>query len=337
MRACIKAATAVCLIANVLALSNDHISEHAVLRSDDVLKRPYSAVLNSNGVSLSTPVLTFRKTTIEATSKAVLATKENGTVDIISWNAATDTACTKALSVLSRSSNPSGNSVCYNLPSLDIKTGIFEADLRLYRVSDPRDDFASIPPESVRVGLQYHGASVSPISEQELVSIGLARNQTRQQNRRDDTARRPRLVQTYLFVGQIDAAKLAQNMTLAALQQVLIPTLTLSAPTPRGPNIQTNVSLNEASFLTGVFSKSVILSDFAAARAAVSAQLSGLHNGTVAFVLPGVQLMIFPTGTIIVSVWLALGLAAFGFGTYERISYAEMHKRRVARARELQK
>lgn len=127
------------------------------------------------------------------------------------------------------------------------------------------------------------------------------------------------------------------HFSRAALEQVLMPTLTLSATTPRGANIQTNVSLNEATFLTGVFSKSVILSDFAAAQAAVSSQRNGLHNGTVAFVLPGVQLMVFPTGTIIVSVWLILGLMAFGVGTFERMSYAEIYKRRLARARQLQR
>lgn len=119
----------------------------------------------------------------------------------------------------------------------------------------------------------------------------------------------------------------------ATLEEVLIPTFTLSATTPRGANIKTNISLNEASFLTGVFSKSVVLSDFSAAQAAVSAQLDALHNGTHAFILPGVQLMIFPTGTIITSIWLVLGLAAYGLGTFERISYADMYKRRLADGR----
>ncbi|KAG5950540.1 hypothetical protein E4U53_004886 [Claviceps sorghi] len=333
MRACVKAATAVCLVVDVLASYQDHVSGHAVLRTDDVLNTPYSALFNTNDTSPSTPVQTLRSIAIDATANAAVSTTANETLDIAAWNAATDKACTDALSVLSRSSNPSGNCVCYNLPSLDIKTGVFEADLRLYRVSDPRDNFTSVSPESVRVGLQYNGASVSPLSEEELRSMGLVESQTLRQNRRQDTTGSPRLVQTYLFVGQIDAAKLAQNMTLAALEQVLIPTLTLSATTPRGANIQTTISLNEASFVTGVFSNSVILSDFAAAHAAVAAQLAGLHNGTVAFVLPGVQLMIFPTGAIIVSVWLALGLAVFGLGTWERVRYAAMYRRGIARTR----
>lgn len=91
--------------------------------------------------------------------------------------------------------------------------------------------------------------------------------------------------------------------------------------------------MNEASFLTGVFSKSVVMSDFSAAQAAVTKQLDLLHNGTIAFILPGTQIMIFPIGAIITSIWLALGLLAYGWGTYERMSYAEKYKRNLAGTR----
>lgn len=90
----------------------------------------------------------------------------------------------------------------------------------------------------------------------------------------------------------------------------------------------TNVSTNEAAFLQGVFSSEVVMSDFSAAQAAVDEQIEGLKNGTVAFVLPGVQLMIFPVGLIITSVWLLIGVAVYGFGTYERMMYADAYRRR---------
>lgn len=108
-----------------------------------------------------------------------------------------------------------------------------------------------------------------------------------------------------------------------------MPTFTLTAST--GGNVaKTNISLNEASFLTGVFSKSVVMSDYSAAQAAVTKQVDALNNGTIAFVLPGVQIMVFPIGAIITGVWLLLGLAAYGLGTYERVNYAEMYKRQQA-------
>ncbi|KAG6059837.1 hypothetical protein E4U17_005532 [Claviceps sp. LM77 group G4] len=330
MRLCIKAASAVVLAGYVVASLEQDISGRAILRTDDVLRTPYSVVLNTTGALPSTPILSNRKgTSAEITAKEAVSAKENSTLNIASWNAATGAACTKTLSLLPRSSNPSGNCVCYNIPTLDLQTGIFEAELRLYHVSDPRDEFVGVSPESVRVGLQYHGASISPITEKEVTVMGLVQNQTRMA-RRDETVSSPSLLETLFFVGRIDAARLAHDMTLAGLQEVLIPTFTLSATDPLGTPIQTNVSLNEAAFLTGVFSEAVILSDWDAAQAAVSARLDALHNGTAALVLPGVHLMLFPTGTVIVSVWLAMGLIFVGFGTLERMKYAKEYRKMVA-------
>ncbi len=115
----------------------------------------------------------------------------------------------------------------------------------------------------------------------------------------------------------------------ATLQSLVLPTLTLSATNTSGIRIATNVSLNEASFLNGVFSRELVQSDFSAAQAAVDDALAALHNGTAAFILPGVQLMVFPIGLIITSIWLAIGLAAYGLGTFERIQYADMYKQRM--------
>lgn len=55
-----------------------------------------------------------------------------------------------------------------------------------------------------------------------------------------------------------------------------------------------------------------------------------LANKEIAFVLPGVQIMIFPVGLIITSIWLIIGVAFYGYGTYERIGYAESFRRRQA-------
>lgn len=41
--------------------------------------------------------------------------------------------------------------------------------------------------------------------------------------------------------------------------------------------------------------------------------------------------MILPIGTIITSIWLVIGLAAYGWGTFERINYAEMYKQRTSK------
>lgn len=111
-----------------------------------------------------------------------------------------------------------------------------------------------------------------------------------------------------------------------------MPVLTLSASNSSGDNVSTTVSSNEAAFLTGVFSEFRPMSDFAMAEEAVANVTAQLAEQEVAFVLPGVQLMIFPIGLIITSIWLLVGVAAYGFGTYERIQYAESFKKRKAMA-----
>lgn len=116
-----------------------------------------------------------------------------------------------------------------------------------------------------------------------------------------------------------------------------MPVLTLTAETDDGNTVATNVSSNEAVFVTGVFSQEVVMSDFARASAAVDEVVAQMKNGTVAFVLPGVQLMIYPIGLIITGTWLVLGLLAYGIGTYDRIRFAESYRRRLARAMDTSK
>lgn len=88
----------------------------------------------------------------------------DGTINMQAWDQATNRACIDALRQLPQASNPSGTCVCYNLPALDNRTGTFQADLRLYRLGMGTGDFLGIPPVNIQVGLTYRGASVSPVS-----------------------------------------------------------------------------------------------------------------------------------------------------------------------------
>ncbi|KJK84516.1 hypothetical protein H634G_00037 [Metarhizium anisopliae BRIP 53293] len=307
------AMSAVYLVSTTLAAMS-FMGGNTILRADDVLERPFSDIVNA----AAAPVLGRRQgsgASAAAGDANAVKVNSDGKFNMTAWGIATNDACIKALTTLHRSSNPSGNCICYNLPTLDTVTGVFEADLRLFRVSEPRDAFANIPPEKIRVGVSYQGASVSPVSADELMGMGQVDNETKVVAPRDSPG--PSLVQSYV----------------AAFEAVLIPTFTLTATNSTGGTVQTNVSMNEASFLTGVFSKSVVMSDFSAAQAAVTKQLDLLHNGTIAFILPGTQIMIFPIGAIITSIWLGLGLLAYGWGTYERMNYAERYKRNLAGTR----
>ncbi|PFH55659.1 hypothetical protein XA68_17866 [Ophiocordyceps unilateralis] len=245
--------------------------------------------------------------------------------NVTDYDKNTNAACIDALRKLPRSTNPSGNCLCYNLPSLDTNSGNFEADLRVFRVSDPRDDFVGISPSDINVGVQYTGASVTLASPQQIQNM-LSRQSTigrRQENRG------PELVQSYMFVGQIDPNLLSNNLSLADLEIPLMPVFRLTAKDATGRTVSTNVSLNEASFVTGVFSDQVVQSDFGAAQAAVDNKRAAVRNSTAAFVLPGVQIMIFPVGLIITSVWVLIGVTAYGIGTYQRALYAKAWRRRT--------
>ncbi|KAM5354294.1 hypothetical protein ACJ41O_000944 [Fusarium nematophilum] len=311
--------TATALLA--LSASASSLSPDLVLRkAEDVLNRPYVAVVAT----------TFNErddnATLDSLPSGDVPLNGDGSLNLTAWNTETNTACKSILGGLHQSTNPSGACVCYNLPSLDLETGIFEADLRLFKVSDARGGFATVAPEDVMVGVSYNGASVMPVEPNQMNGTGM----TGQYASMDKRADGPQLLQTYMFVGKIDDEKMKENMTMADIEGIIMPILTLTARNSTGALIRTNVSINEAAFLTGVFSRDVVMSDFAMAQAAVDDQMAGLKNGTVAFVLPGVQLMVFPIGLIITSVWLVIFVAAVGFGTYERFNYAEMYKRRQA-------
>lgn len=122
----------------------------------------------------------------------------NGTVNMTAWETTVNAACMAALAKLKEATNPSGTCTCYNLPAINNQTGAFEADLRLYQLSTARDEFAGIPPEQVQVSLSYSGASVSPVS----ASTAAQKLSARQNPQL-------KLLQTYLFVGQVDPTKLA--------------------------------------------------------------------------------------------------------------------------------
>ncbi|CAK7262674.1 hypothetical protein SEPCBS119000_000097 [Sporothrix epigloea] len=243
-------------------------------------------------------------------------------IDMTAWDHTATTACNAALAKLSKSSNPSGRCVCYNLPALDNSTGKFEADLRLYQLSVPWGEFEGILPENVHMSYKYNDASVSPITTTSASSLA-----TRDDIPGKNATLQP--LQRYLFAGRINQDMMYTDMTIARLQALVMPVVTLTGTDSAGQTVATNVSLNEAAFVAGIFSTSVVLSNATLAQAAVDDVVHGLHNGTVAFVLPGVQLILFPIGLIIVSVWLAIGLAFIGFGMVERISYRNQYRQQV--------
>ncbi|EFX02158.1 hypothetical protein CMQ_2207 [Grosmannia clavigera kw1407] len=301
-------------------------------RDTDQLEQRMAAMMGDSLGSIDNPSLGFAKReTANSSVASDVILNADGTIDMTAWDATVEAACVSALSKLAQSSNPSGACTCYNLLVLNNATGTFEADLRLYQLSAARDEFAGIAPDKIMVGLSYTGASVSPVSTG-TTSSNISARQAAANMTMATTNSDLKLLQTYMFVGQIKKEALTGNLTMAALEALVMPIVTLTGINSTGSTVSTNVSSNEASFVAGIFSDQVVLSKSAIAAVAVSAIIEELHNGTVAFVLPGVQLILFPVGLIITSIWLVIGVAFIGFGTYERINYREQYNRRTTNA-----
>jgi hypothetical protein len=111
-----------------------------------------------------------------------------------------------------------------------------------------------------------------------------------------------------------------------------MPIFTLTATNAAGKTVSTNVSSNEAAFVNGIFSQEVVLSPFSLASLAVQNSTAELRAGSIAFVLPGVNILIFPIGLVITGFWTVAGVGAYAFGTYERYNYRESYRRRKAMA-----
>ncbi|KAI1463794.1 uncharacterized protein F4812DRAFT_231367 [Daldinia caldariorum] len=300
------AAVALLLASSALASVEPAMGGMLSPRADVLDARFDDADISSNGDSVE---------------KRQSTTTNDSQLNMTQWNTDTTAACVTALSQLAAASNPSGTAVCYNLYSLDTNAGKFMADLRLFQISTPFGDFEGIPPEDISVGLQYNGASVSPVGQ------GVQPAKT---SKRENSS--PTLLQSYMFVGQIDQAKMAQPMTMGLLEALVMPTVTLTGKNLVGQQVSTNVSSNEAAFVNGIFSTEVVMSDFTLAQLAVDNITAQLHEGTVAFVLPGVNILIFPVGLIITSIWLVIGVGFYAFGTYERYNYRDAYRTRKARA-----
>jgi len=270
-----------------------------------------------------------------------------GTLNATQWDMQTTAACTTSLEALGgQASNPSGMAVCYNLPFLDNSTGVFKADLRLYMISSPTGDFANIASQNVQVGLSYNGATVSAVNASTLQARGDAVSLIswpRGIDKRQTAV--PTMAQSYAFVGQINANLLKSGMgtyvhprwsklsiltslSSDALQKVLVPTVTLSAINATGQTVTTNLSSQEATFVSGVFATQVVPT-----KSQVVPPLQTLVVASGApFVVPGLKIMIFPIGAIITGIWAVLLIGTIGYGTYGRMQFREQYRRRMTRA-----
>lgn len=171
------------------------------LRAEDVLSSPYARTVS----------LTRRADSSGTNSSADIPLNADGTLNQKEWSANVNAACVSTLRSIPQSTNPSGNCVCYNLAALDSTTGIFEADLRLYKISEPRDGFAGIKGQDVNVSAAYNGAGVTSLQEEDANGNPVKRTSLWE---RATVEGDPELLKVYMIGGQIDKAKMSNNMSM---------------------------------------------------------------------------------------------------------------------------
>lgn len=136
------------------------------------------------------------------------------------WNAQTEAACSTALIALHGvATNPSGIAACYNIESLNNSTGVFEVDLRLYRIAAPSSGWVKLNPSSVGVGLSYVNATVSAAptkaekikrEDQTLPWLPAERDEAADMYIRRSIGAPPRKLGGMNFVGTVDSGALVE-------------------------------------------------------------------------------------------------------------------------------
>ncbi|KAG9241792.1 hypothetical protein BJ878DRAFT_208740 [Calycina marina] len=272
---------------------------------------------------------------------ATIVRRENTTEDLVSelsttqWDEQTMLACTTSLEALNGvATNDAGMAVCYNLPMYNATTGVFKADMRLFKIAEPTGSFAAIPSSNVLVGVAYVGASVQPVSAAEIgrrsevdemdnnfVSLISWSRSSKIESR---AANVPNMTHAYAFVGQINAEFVGTNMTDAQIEQLVTPTVTLTGTTISGSSVNTTINSTQASFVSGYFAE---IADVAVAAVAQPMQTL-VYATDELFILPGTQILIFPIGGIITGTWAILLMSTIAYGTVGRMQFRDQFRQR---------
>lgn len=118
-------------------------------------------VLSNSSSNASSPSNTARLTDIPLLFQSTEALATTGDADV-AWNNQTDAACATALSTLNGvATNPSGMAACYNIRNFDKISGLFLADLRLFRIAAPGANWTRLLVSSETLDVSYASASIT--------------------------------------------------------------------------------------------------------------------------------------------------------------------------------
>lgn len=276
----------------------------------------------------------------------------NGTIDLQQWNTQTKASCDAAMVDLAmQPDNPSGLAVCYNIPFFNNRTGVFEAELRMYNMTAPFDPWTGVSAADISMTLSYQSATVQAMNstapqKRDLDSTlawppikvrEISVNEENSVVRRQAPPGGPQEIKVLMYVGQVNQNSLDSTRSAPEMQDLLVPTVKLTARSPQDNSpLSTTISATQASFLNGVFSQKSTNT-----TSASDASISNVANA-VSFLIPGYRLaplevpgltlpinLLFPVGMIITLVWTVAFFAVVGWGTVGRIRFRDQYRRRV--------
>jgi hypothetical protein len=232
-------------------------------------------------------------------------------------NATVATACSDALSKLTKVNNPAGFAACYNILSYDATNQNFEADLRLYQMFAPSGDFSGLAPSDIQIGLIYPSSTTfQPVTNLRRTRRSLEGRQV-QGNMAE--------IQQYSLVGNFESNLDLTKLNDTQVMSLMLPDVKLNAVNSSQSIISGNITADDGAWFvvgkfSGEFKASLVTPTVATAAIAAAAP----------FVLPGTTFGIFPIGFIVTMAWTVLFFLAFGFGTLGRMKYREVYRKRKA-------
>lgn len=237
----------------------------------------------------------------------------------VEQNVSTTDACIKSMSAMTSVSNAPGFAACYNILDWHQNMGgMFQADLRLFKFSDPVDQFATVPMNDITVQLVYPNSTQFSI-------LGTQKRSLSTLQRRQSG---PQEVQQFSLVGNFKMQLDFKKLNNTQLMSLLIPQIMLNANV-NGSAVQSQLQAKDSVyFITGQFKGEA--SPQAALMAANPAMAVTAIEVSKGFVLPGTTFGIFPTGLIVTGIWCIIFILAFGLGTLGRMQHRDVYRKRVA-------
>jgi hypothetical protein len=244
------------------------------------------------------------------------------------WDKTTEAACLKALEEKGNAtSSPCGMAACYNIKYFDNITGVFQAELRLYRMAPATGNWAAMKSDGINVTVSCNGASIATGTMQMGKRDGTVESPPRMQRLRifrRSTSSPPKTLQKMYFYGEVQEDLMTQIESDDSARSLLAPTIAFSGIGADGTPLLADLSAKGTSFVNGAFSPTQL----AASRGPGS---DTRPAGDAGFVMPGRTLGIFPVGLIITGVWTVMFLVTISVGTVDRVRFREAYRRRMKR------